>query len=334
MMKIEKISILGTGAWGRTIGLLMSRNKLEISLWDVRENLTGELADFYTKMLKKGHFMTTNPFFEPDLKSAILNTNLIILALPTNSVRDVARKISGLIDKDCLIVIATKGIEERDNNFRLMTDIVKEEIFGNPLTGVLSGPNLSKEIQERHPAVTLIASESDELIHSVMNLMSSEIFRVYGSKDVTGVQIGGTVKNIIALAAGMLDGLGFQFNTKAALLTRGLVEITRLTEKMGGKKETIMGISGLGDLICTASSSTSRNYRAGRLFAEGNRREEIENQIGEVVEGISNSKSVLALSRNLGIEMPISQGVFNVVWMDADPLTELQSLMTRDLKFE
>jgi glycerol-3-phosphate dehydrogenase (NAD(P)+) len=167
-----------------------------------------------------------------------------------------------------------------------------------------------------------------------MELFASPLFRVYGSHDVIGVQVGGAVKNVIALAGGMVDELGFEYNTKAALLTRGLVEITRLGLKLGGEKETFSGISGLGDLICTAFSPTSRNYRAGRMFAKSLRRVEVEKNIGEVVEGINASRILIKLAERENVEMPISQGVYRVVWDGIDPKKVIEELMSRKLKFE
>ena len=330
----KRISILGAGMWGRTIGLLLSGNDIDISLWDIRDNLTVELTDFYSRMKSNGHKIISEPAFTNELSDSIKNAELVFFVLPTRAVRKVAIQIRDLLPSECPIIVATKGIEERGDDFHLMTDVIIEELGSDIPVGVLSGPNLSLEIQARHPAVSLIASADKSLVELAMNLLASDIFRVYGSRDVIGVQIGGTVKNVIALAAGMVDELGFEHNTKAALLTRGLVEITRMGEKMGGESKTFTGISGLGDLICTASSPTSRNYRAGRMFGKGMKREEIEIEIGQVIEGIDNSRTVNKLSDKLDVEMPISKGVYNVVWEKRNPLDAIKELMTRDLRFE
>lgn len=334
MNKNNKIAILGAGMWGRTLAVLLAKNDVKIHLWDIRSDLDNELADFYKRMQSNGHPMSSTPIFDQNIKDACENADLIFCVLPAESVRDVFKNAKKVIPDNCPVVIATKGIEERESGFSMMSDIVRDSLGETTQVGVLSGPNLSLEIQARHPAVSLIASENETLIKTVMELLSSKIFRVYGSHDIIGVQIGGAVKNIIALAAGMVDELGFEFNTKAALLTRGLAEIARLGEKLGGNKDTFAGISGLGDLICTASSPTSRNYRAGRLFGVGKKRDVIIEEIGQVIEGISTSRSVYNLVMSLGIEMPICKGVYYVVWEDKNPLQEISELMTRDLKFE
>ncbi len=331
---IKRISIMGAGIWGRTIGMLLAGNEIEISLWDIRANLTDELKSFYSQMAFIGHEIKSEPVFESDISKPLQDTELVFFVLPTGAVREVAKQIKDLIPSGCPVIVATKGIEESGDDFHLMSDVIAEELGSDNPVGVLSGPNLSLEIQSRHPAVSLIASKSDSLIQLAMNLLASDIFRIYGSHDVIGVQIGGAVKNVIALAAGMVDELGFEHNTKAALLTRGLVEITRLGEKMGGQSKTFTGISGLGDLICTASSPTSRNYRAGRMFGKSMNRDDIANEIGQVVEGIQNSMSVNRLSEKLDVEMPISKGVYNIVWENRNPMDAIKELMTRNLKFE
>lgn len=331
---IKHISIMGAGMWGRTIGMLLAGNETKISLWDIQPNLANDLKDFYSRMASVGHEIKSEPVFESDISKALQDTELVFFVLPTNAVRTVAKQIKGLMQTGCPVIVATKGIEESEDNFHLMSEVIVEEFGEDNPVGVLSGPNLSLEIQSRHPAVSLIASENHDLIELAMSLMASDIFRLYGSHDVIGVQIGGAVKNVIALAAGMVDELGFEHNTKAALLTRGLVEITRLGEMMGGQPKTFTGISGLGDLICTASSPTSRNYRAGRLFGQGMNRDDILKEIGQVVEGISNSMAVNKLSEKLDVEMPIAKGVYNVVWRDRNPMDAIKELMIRDLKFE
>ncbi len=330
----KRISILGAGMWGRTIGLLLSRNEIDISLWDIRDNLAVELPDFYSGMKSNGHEIISEPVFTNELSDSLQNAELVFFVLPTSAVRPVAKEIKNLLPQECPIIVATKGIEESGDDFHLMSSVIEDVLGNNHPVGILSGPNLSLEIQARHPAVSLIASANDSLVELAMSLLASDIFRVYGSRDVIGVQIGGAVKNVIALAAGMVDELGFEHNTKAALLTRGLVEIIRMGEKMGGESKTFTGISGLGDLICTASSPTSRNYRAGRMFGKGMKREEIEIQIGQVIEGIENARTVNRMSDKLDVVMPISKGVYNIVWEDRNPMDAIKELMTRDLKFE
>lgn len=330
----KRILILGAGMWGRTIGLLLSRNEIDISLWDIRDNLADELVDFYSVMKSNGHEIISEPIFTSDLSDSLQNAELVFFVLPTSAVRQVAKQIKNQLPPECPIIVATKGIEESGDNFHLMSSVVGDELGNNHPVGILSGPNLSLEIQARHPAVSLIASADSSLIELAMEILASDIFRVYGSRDVIGVQIGGAVKNVIALAAGMVDELGFEHNTKAALLTRGLVEIIRMGEKMGGESKTFTGISGLGDLICTASSPTSRNYRAGRMFGKGMKRVDIETEIGQVVEGIENSRTVSKMSDKLDVVMPISKGVYNIVWEERNPMDAIKELMTRDLKFE
>ncbi|MFH1515106.1 MAG: NAD(P)H-dependent glycerol-3-phosphate dehydrogenase [bacterium] len=332
--ELRKVTVLGAGMWGRTIATLLAKNNIEISMWDILSDLTDELNQFFTQMKSNGHDFIVQPNFQSDLTESLNETDLVVIVLPSSVVRKVTTQLKNSIQKNCKVLIASKGIEESGDKFSLMSEVVKSELGDDYSIGVLSGPNLSLEIQARHPAVTLIASDDNSLIDTCMKLLASEMFRVYGSSDVIGVQIGGAVKNVIALAAGMVDELGFEYNTKAALLTRGLVEITRIGKKMGGDEKTFSGISGLGDLICTASSPTSRNYRAGRLFGSGKKREEIINEIGQVIEGISNSKTINKLSDKTKIEMPISKGVYRIVWEDESPLKAIKDLMNRDLKFE
>jgi len=331
---VKKVAILGGGQWGRTIGLLLAQKPLDIVIWDNRITLKDELPMFYEVMGVVGHSIVHEPYLETDLSQVLNNTELIIIALPSDAVRDVVKQVSIQDIQNCPVIAATKGFDEYKGEIRMMMEIVGEGLGKKTNIGILSGPNLSKEIQARHPAVTLIASKSKELIDIGMNLLASKLFRIYGSHDVIGVQVGGAVKNVIALAGGMVDELGFQYNTKAALLTRGLVEITRLGTKLGGERETFAGISGLGDLICTAFSPSSRNYRAGRMFAKGLKRERIEYEIGEVIEGINASRIVMKLAERENVEMPISDGVYKVVWDGIDPVKVIEELMMREMKFE
>ena len=333
-IKANKVTILGGGQWGRTIGLLLSQKDSEILIWDKRDNLQGELSQFYQSMRIMGHEIRREPAFETDLSQSIKNAGIIFITLPSGAVREVARMIKRLNYNSCPIVVASKGMDEFEGEYYLLSDALCAEIGNGCRWGVLSGPNLSKEIQAKHPAVTIIASQSEELIGMVMSLLASSKFRIYGSHDVIGVQIGGAVKNVIALAGGMVDELGFEYNTKSALLTRGLAEITRLGTKMGGSRETFAGISGLGDLICTAFSPTSRNYRAGRMFGRGLHREEVEKSIGEIIEGINNARIVNQLAQRQNVEMPISHGVNRVIWEEVNPIRVIEELMTRELKFE
>jgi len=327
------IAVLGDGGWGTTLAILLYQKGFKVSLW-------GIFADYITYLNKK----RVNTKFLPDihipkdieiihdLKKAIDHKQLIILAIPSQYSRNVLKKVKQFnYSRDAIYLSVAKGIEI--NSLKRMSEVIHDEL-GNIKLAVLSGPTIAHELARGIPTTAVIASYDSRLRKYLQGIFMTERFRIYTNDDVIGVELGGSLKNIIAIACGISDGLGFGTNTKAALLTRGLVEISRLGAAMGAKVGTFAGISGLGDLVTTCISPYSRNRFVGEQIGKGKSLKQIKTHMQMVAEGVPTTKSAYALSLKYKVDMPITKEVYSVLYKNKSPLKAVKDLMTREKKEE
>jgi len=328
---MSKLSILGAGAWGTTLSILAAENKHEVTIWSYEEDVTKSINKLReNKKYLNGFQLPQNIDSTTDLKKAA-SCDIIILSTPSQYLRETLRNAARFIKKDALIISAVKGLEIETQ--KRMSEVVKEELPCEKIA-VISGPNISKEIARGLPAATVAASADIEIAKLVQQILNSSRFRVYTNTDVTGAELGGALKNVIAIAAGVADGLMLGNNAKSALMVRGITEIMRLGVAMGGKSETFSGLSGIGDLITTCESTLSRNHQVGVEIAKGRKLKDIIIKMYDVAEGVPTSKAARELSRRLKIEMPITEEVYSVLYEGKDPFKAISHLMQRELKNE
>ena len=334
-----RIAVIGDGGWGTTLAALLSNKGYPVTLWGAFDN--------YTKVMDKSRL---NPKFLPgikipreikitsDIKTAVTEKEIVVLAVPSQYSRRVLKKIKGKTFKKTIFLSVTKGIEIKSSN--RISEIIHEEL-GAVKLAVLSGPTIAQEVARGIPTTAVAASTSKKIRKTIQKIFNTEKFRVYTNPDVIGVELGGSLKNVIAIACGVSDGLGFGTNTKAAILTRGLKEISKLGKAMGAKLETFSGISGLGDLVTTCISRQSRNRMVGELIGKGKKLKEIYRlmqmpayrQAG-IAEGVPTAKSAYALSLKYKVDMPIIKEVYHLLYMNKSPSQAVKDLMTRKSKEE
>jgi glycerol-3-phosphate dehydrogenase (NAD(P)+) len=329
------IGVIGAGGWGTALAKLLCENGHDVTLW-----CHGE--ESYREILQKKENFTYLPGvalpsslkISRSLKDAVEEKSAIVLAVPSQFVREVIERAASWTGRESILACATKGIEED----KLITmGEVFSEVFGaasRERHGFLSGPTFAQEVARGLPAAITVASLNESVGRGIQEMLSSPNFRVYTSRDVIGVQMGGVVKNVIAIAAGISDGLGLGLNARAALVTRGLAEMTRLAVKMGADSLTLSGLPGLGDLILTATGDLSRNRKVGLQIARGSSLNEILSGMRMVAEGIKNTRSVYLLAHRLGVEMPIVEQMHLVLYEGKKPLAAVRDLMQRALKAE
>lgn len=330
-MEKKNIAVVGSGSWGTAATVLLRRNNHNVSLWSrnpsksqmLRENLEN------TEYLP-GVKLDCEIDFTSDI-SCVKDKDLVVLVTPSATIRSMCAALMPYISDGQKIVVLSKGLEQ--GTYYTMSSIIKEECPG-AVVAVMSGPSHAEEAARGIPTLNVVASDDPVCAKAVQDMFMSEIFRIYTSDDIIGVEIGGAIKNVIALCAGIIDGIGFGDNTKAALMTRGIREIARLGEALGGKRETFWGLSGIGDLIVTCTSMHSRNRRAGILIGKGKTLKETLEEIHMVVEGVNTTLAAKELSDNLNIEMPIVDAAYNVLYRGLDPREAVSSLMIRTKKDE
>ena len=324
---MAKASVLGAGAWGTALAMLLSDNGHEVTLWSPFAEQTEELRSTRKSAALGDIELPESLMYTSDLKEAAEDRELLVFATASVYTRSVAKEVKPFVKPGQLIVCVSKGIEE--NSLLFQTDEVKEEI-PEALVTCLSGPSHAEEVARRLPTTCVAGAEELAVAEHVQQLFMNGVFRVYTSTDICGIELGGAVKNVIALAAGIADGLGYGDNTKAALITRGIAEITRLGVKLGAKIETFAGLTGIGDLIVTCASMHSRNRRAGILIGQGKSTEEAMREVGQVVEGVYSAKAALALAEREQVEMPIVEVVNRVLFAGLPAREAVQALMERD----
>lgn len=329
---MSKVSVIGAGSWGTALAILLEKNGHQVTLWSHREEEAKELAKSREHKSKlPGVQIPDEIEITGDLKCALREKEVIVFAVPSVAVRSTARKVSPYVKEEQLIVNVAKGIEE--TTLMTLTDIIEEEIPG-ARGCVLSGPSHAEEVSRGLPTTCVVGAKDKETAEFLQNIFMSPVFRVYISSDILGIELGGALKNVIALAAGTADGLGYGDNTKAALITRGITEIARLGIAMGAKADTFYGLSGIGDLIVTCASKHSRNRKAGYLMGQGRNMQQAMDEVNMVVEGVYSAKAGLALSQKYKVEMPIIEQVNKVLFEGKAPADAVRELMVRDKKIE
>ncbi|MCD8153004.1 MAG: NAD(P)-dependent glycerol-3-phosphate dehydrogenase [Clostridiales bacterium] len=326
------VGIVGAVSWGTALSVLLAHNGHEVTVWSILEDevkmLTAQRE--HTDKLP-GVRIPETVDFTTDMEKTVRDKALVVLAVPSPYIRSTARQMAAFVGKGQLIVVVSKGIEE--NTLMIQTDIVEQEI-PQAQVAVLSGPSHAEEVGRGLPTTVVAGAKSKAVAERVQSFFMNEVFRVYTSPDMLGIELGASLKNVIALAAGMADGLGFGDNTKAALITRGIAEISRLALAMGARPETLSGLSGIGDLIVTCASRHSRNRKAGMLIGQGYTMQEAMDEVKMVVEGVYSAKAAIALAEKYGVDMPIVKQVNRVLFEGQPARDAVEELMLRERKQE
>jgi len=330
-----KISVLGAGGWGTTLAILLHYNGHNVTLWEYKKSYARHLLKkrINTDYLP-GIKIPKEILISSDIEESSDDKNLIVLAVPSQFLRDVIKKINYHAIEDTILVSVSKGIEK--NTLMTMSQMLKDvfpHINENQI-GVISGPSHAEEVSQMVPTAVVAASVDIETSKAIQAAFMTSYFRVYASTDILGVELGGAFKNIIAIGAGIIDGAGFGDNTKAAIMTRGVAEISRLGLAMGARPETFAGLSGMGDLIVTCMSRHSRNRYVGEEIGKGKKLKQILNSMEQVAEGVETTRSAKQLAAKIEIETPITNEVYKILFEDKDPVKATTDLMTRDMKAE
>lgn len=329
---MANVGMIGAGSWGIALAVLLHNNKNHVTVWSALEDEIQMLKETHEQKDKlPGVLLPEDMIFTIDLQEAVKGKDMLVLAVPSSFTRSTAAKMAAYVEKDQKIVNVAKGIEE--STLMTLSEIIEQEIPQADVA-VLSGPSHAEEVGRGIPTTIVVGSKKKETAEYLQTLFMNEVFRVYTSADVLGIELGAALKNVVALAAGIADGLGYGDNTKAALITRGIAEIARLGIKMGCRIETFYGLTGIGDLIVTCASMHSRNRRAGILIGQGKTMEEAMNEVKMVVEGVYSAKAGYALSKKYGVSMPIIEQVNKVLFEGASASEAVKELMLRDKKVE
>lgn len=327
---MKNISIIGSGSWGTALAIHLAKMNNNIKMWAYLQ----EEADLINKTRKckflPQAYIPSNIICTTNFEEAIKDSEMLLIATPSKAVRETLAKCKQYITNQS-IIICSKGFEKE--TLYTLNEVVQEELPNSKIGG-LSGPSHAEEVSMAIPTALVIASDYDDILEDVQKTFMNEDLRIYKSKDLKGTELGGALKNIIAFCAGIIISLELGDNTFAALLTRGLSEMAKLSEKMGGQPKTIYGLTGLGDLIVTCLSNHSRNRRAGILIGQGNTVEEARKEIGMTIEAIDNIETAYELSKRYDVEMPIVESVYNVLFKGLNPKEAVYKLMTREAKHE
>ena len=328
---MAKVSILGGGSWGIALAVLLHKNGHQITIWSALASEIEMLSEYHEHKMLPGVKLAEDMIFTTDDKQAVEGKDLLVMAVASSYTRSTARRLSSLVAEGQKIVNVAKGIEE--NTLLTLSEIIEEEIPQADVA-VLSGPSHAEEVGRGLPTTIVVGAKSKATAEYIQNPFMSEVFRVYISPDILGMELGGSLKNVVALAAGIADGLGYGDNTKAALITRGITEIARLGTAMGGKFETFCGLTGIGDLIVTCASMHSRNRRAGILIGQGYSCEEAMKEVQMVVEGVYSAKAAMQLAKKYDVQLPIIEQVNAVLFEGKSADAAVKDLMLRDRKIE
>lgn len=330
---MKKIAVIGDGGWGTALSIILSQKGLNVSLWGFfKEYIESTAKTRENKKFLSGVQIPDAVRLTASLEDAIDGVDAVILAAPSKYFRGVLQNLKKIAPKDALYISAAKGIE--NETLLRMSEIVQETLGGWTRIAAISGPSIAIEVARGLPTAIVAASADINIARSAQDILISSALRVYASEDIIGVELGGALKNIIAIAAGVSDSMGFGTNTKSAILTRGLAEITRLGIAMGARQETFAGLSGLGDLITTCISPYSRNRWFGEMIGEGKPINDIIHRTEMVVEGVTTVKSAYDLSRRYNVEMPITQEVYEIIYKNKPPKDVVKYLMQRGAKHE
>lgn len=336
MSEPGKVAIVGGGSWGTTLALLVAATGRPVVMWEFRPDAVALMAcDRENREFLPGHFFPPNLSVTDDIHEAVAGAEFAIFVVPSHAMRSTVHRLKEGPPAGATIISATKGIEQ--GSLMRMSEVLADvwgDRFSNDGFAVISGPSLADEVIQEAPTTVVAASTSLDTAHNVQKLLSGKRFRVYAADDVVGVELGGSLKNVVAIAAGLVDGLGFGDNTKGALLTRGLAEMSRLGVKLGGKPATFAGLSGMGDLIATCCSAHSRNRFVGEQIGKGRTLKDVLAGMKMVAEGVNTAASAFALGQREQVVMPITEQVHRILFEDVDPLSATVELMTRRLKVE
>lgn len=329
---MAKVSVLGAGSWGTALSLLLCKNGHEVTLWSALEDEVRMLCEKREHESKlPGVRLPEDMKITADLEDSLQDPDVAVLAVPSPFTRSTAHRMAPFVKKGQIIVNVAKGVEE--HTLMTLSEIISEEIPQADVC-VLSGPSHAEEVGKDLPTTCVVSAEKRETAEYLQGIFMSPVFRVYTTPDILGVELGGALKNVIALAAGTADGLGYGDNTKAALITRGIAEISRLGTKMGARAETFYGLSGIGDLIVTCASVHSRNRKAGYLMGKGYTMQEAMDEVKMVVEGVYSARAAKSLAEKYQVEMPIIEEVNKVLFEDKPAADAVRDLMLRDKKVE
>lgn len=328
---MAKVSILGSGSWGIALAVLLHKNGHEITVWSAREAKIEMLKEKHELEMLPGVRLPEDTVFTTDDREAVEGQDLLVMAVASSFTRSTAHRLSALVAPGQKILNVAKGIEE--HTLMTLSEIIEQEIPQADVA-VMSGPSHAEEVGRGIPTTIVVGAKSKETAEYIQNLFMNEAFRVYISPDILGMELGGALKNVVALAAGIADGLGYGDNTKAALITRGLAEIARLGMAMGGKFETFCGLTGIGDLIVTCASMHSRNRRAGILIGQGKTCDEAMAEVQMVVEGVYSAKAAMELAEKYQVQLPIIEQVNKVLFENKSAAQAMKELMLRDKKLE
>lgn len=328
---MAKVSILGGGSWGIALAVLLHKNGHEITVWSALETEIEMLRSTHEHKMLPGVKLPEDMWFTTDDEEAVTGRDLLVMAVASSYTRQTAKRLSAYVAQGQKIVNVAKGIE--DHTLMTLSEIVEQEIPGADVA-VLSGPSHAEEVSRGIPTTIVVGAGTKETAEYLQNLFMNDVFRVYTSSDVLGMELGGSLKNVVALAAGIADGLGYGDNTKAALITRGIAEISRLGTAMGARFETFCGLTGIGDLIVTCASMHSRNRRAGILIGQGKTMEEAMAEVQMVVEGVYSAKAAMGLSEKYHVQLPIIEQVNKVLFEGKTASEAVKDLMLRDKKIE
>lgn len=329
---MARIGILGAGSWGTALAILLHDNGHDVTVWSIHEKEV-EMLNTTRRHESKlpGVEIPEGILFTTDMKETMSDKDVCVLAVPSPFIRSTCQKMKAYVRAGQIIVNVAKGIEE--STLYTLTDIIEEEMpYADAC--VLSGPSHAEEVSRRLPTTCVVSARTRKTAEYLQSVFVSPVFRVYISPDMLGIELGGALKNVIALAAGTADGLGYGDNTKAALITRGIAEIARLGIKMGGRPESFYGLTGIGDLIVTCASVHSRNRKAGYLMGKGYTMQEAMDEVQMVVEGVYSAKAALTLAQKYQVEMPIVEQVNKVLFENKNAEEAVKELMIRDKKME
>lgn len=330
-----RIGVVGAGSWGTALAHLLAAKGLSPTLWAYEPELPHQIENEHeNKIYLPGIQLAEGISVSNDLTAVVADKDIVLMVVPSHLMRDVSAKMTDSLSPEAIIVTASKGIEI--GTHLTMTGVLDETLKDIPkdrLTA-LSGPTFAREVASNLPSVLTVAAEQQETAEFLQQVFSAPLFRVYTNNDVTGVQLGGAVKNVIAVASGVCDGLGLGLNARAAMITRGLAEMRRLGIAMGADPHTFAGLAGVGDLILTCTGNLSRNYTVGMKLGQGMKLDDILSHMRMVAEGVKTAKSIYNLSRRIGVEMPICNEMYAILYEDLEPREAVFRLMTRSLKHE
>lgn len=329
---MAKVGVLGAGSWGTALSVLLHENGHHVTIWSIDENEVRMLDEKREHELKlPGVKLSEDMVITENMEETVRDKDFLVLAVPSPFTRATARKMRPYVAEGQIIVDVAKGIEE--STLMTLSHQIEEEIPQADVA-VLSGPSHAEEVGRKLPTTCVIGAKTKKTAEYLQSMFISPVFRVYTSPDILGIEVGGSLKNVIALAAGIADGLGYGDNTKAALITRGIAEIARLGVKMGGKIESFTGLTGIGDLIVTCASTHSRNRKAGYLIGQGKSMQEAMDEVKMVVEGVHSAKAAAKLAEKYGVSMPIVEEVNKVLFEGKSPSQAVDDLMQRESRSE